>query len=178
MALFPEGTRMKSVSRLVPLAVLALAVAACGPGKPPETAASESAAAAPAGPDAKPGLALTKGQFALPAVTGNPGAAYFTLTNTGQKLAVIAAVDVGGAGMAMLHQTTTDAGGKVSMGMMDNPEIKPGGTLVFAPGGNHVMVDGVPADWKPGATVELTLTFSDGDKLSAPLTVVAPGAAE
>ena len=37
------------------------------------------------------------------------------------------------------------------------------------------MLDGVPADWKPGGTAELTLVFADGDKLSAQLKVEAPG---
>ncbi len=170
---FPEGHRMKRISRLVPLTLLAFALAACQQGKEPGAVPGESAAAAP---DAKPGLSLSGGQLALPAVKGNPGAAYFTVTNNGPKPAVIAAVDVAGAGMAMLHQTIT-TNGKTTMGMMADPEVKPGAALAFAPGGNHVMVDDVPDDWKPGAIVELTLTFSDGDKLSAPLTVVAPGTA-
>ena len=170
---FPEGLRMKRVYCLVPLAALAFALAGCQQGKEPAATPSESSAAAP---DAKPGLSLTGGQLALPAVKGNPGAAYFRLTNNGAKPAVIAAVDVAGAGMAMMHQNTM-SDGKTTMGMMESPEIKQGATLVFAPGGNHVMVDDVPDDWKPGATAEITVTFSDGDKLSAPLTVVAPGSA-
>lgn len=159
--------------RLVSVAVMALALSACQQGTAPETAPSESAAAAP---DAKPGLSLADGKFVLPAVKGNPGAAYFVLTNNGPKPAVIAAVDVAGAGMAMLHQTM-EKDGHSTMDMMSDPQVKPGETLAFAPGGNHVMVDGVPDGLKPGGTVEITLTFADGDKISAPLTVVAPGGA-
>ena len=159
--------------RVVFVAAVALALGACQQGKAPETAASESAAAAP---DAKPGLSLANGQLVLPAVKGNPGAAYFVLTNNAAKPAVIAAVDVAGAGMAMLHQTM-EKDGHSTMGMMSDPQVKPGETLTFAPGGNHVMVDGVPDALKPGSTVEITLTFADGDKISAPLAVVAPGGA-
>jgi len=161
--------------RLATLSVLAAALPACQQSAPPEPTATETAATeAAAAPDAKPGLSATEGRFALPAVRGNPGAAYFTLTNGSDQAAVIAAVNVAGAGMAMLHQTTVTAG-KTSMDMMESAEIKPGGSLVFAPGGNHVMVDDVPAEWKPGANVEMTITFADGDKLSVPLKVVAPG---
>src|SRR6185295_8425275 len=116
-----------------------------------------------AAPETKPGLALTRGRLVLPAVSGNPAAAYFTLTNNSARPVTLAAVNVSGAGMAMMHETV-DAGGHSEMKMMGKPELAPGAVLVFAPGGKHVMVDGFPAEWKPGATAELTLTFADGDK--------------
>jgi len=83
-------------------------------------------------------------------------------------------VDVAGAGMAMLHETK-DMGGHSSMTDMAAPELKPGESMAFAPGGKHVMVDDLPERLKPGGTVEMTITFADGDKLSAPLKVEAPG---
>ena len=58
-----------------------------------------------------------------------------------------------------------------------HPVVAPGEKLVLAPSGKHVMVFDLPEDLKPGASVEATLTFADGDKLSAPLAVVAPGGA-
>lgn len=155
----------------LPLLLIA-ALGACNNHQPAAQASGEGQAAS--APDAKPGLSLTGGRLVLPAVKGNPGAAYFTLTNSGSKPATIAAVDVAGAGMAMLHQTMqTD--GHSTMQDMAAPQIKPGETLVFAPGGNHVMVDAVPESWKPGGTTEITLTFEGGDKLSAPLALAAPG---
>ena len=41
----------------------------------------------------------------------------------------------------------------------------------FAPGGKHVMVFDLEDTVKAGGTTEMTLTFADGDKLSAPLKV-------
>lgn len=151
---------------------LAAALAGCGSHQPPAPGSSETSPAAV--PDAKPGLSLSGGKLVLPTVKGNPGAAYFTLTNGSDKAVTVAAVDVAGAGMAMLHQTM-QMDGHSSMQDMAAPQIKPGGTLVFAPGGSHVMVDAVPASWKPGGTTEITISFSDGDKLSAPLALEAPG---
>jgi hypothetical protein len=146
-----------------------LALSACG-SEPAADAPTQAASA----PEAKPGLSLTGGRLVLPAVKGNPAAAYFRLANTADKPATIAAVDVAGAGMAMLHETVTKDG-RASMGDLASPQVKPGETLAFAPGGKHVMVMDLPADWKAGGTAEMTLIFSDGDKLSAPLAIEAPG---
>jgi len=159
--------------RILPLAC-AIALAACsGPkGNSPDVEPTGTPAAA--APETKPGLSLSGGKLVLPAVSGNPAAAYFTLVNGSPKPVTVAAVDVAGAGMAMLHETK-DMGGHASMAEMAGPELKPGETLTLARGGKHVMIDGVPASWKPGGTAELTLTFADGDKLSAPLAIEAPG---
>lgn len=161
-----------SRSRPVLLLVLAASLAGCGSQETPGAGSDASQPAAV--PDAKPGLSLTNGKLVLPAVKGNPAAAYFTLANNGPKPATIAAVDVAGAGMVMLHQTM-QMDGHSTMQDMAAPQLKPGETLTFAPGASHVMVDAVPAEWKPGGTTEITLTFSDGDKLSAPLAIEAPG---
>lgn len=157
-----------------PLALLGL-LGACDRGQAPEPAASETPAASTA-PDAKPGLSLTGGRLVLPAVKGNPAAVYFTLVNGNAKPATVAAVDVAGAGMAMLHETT-QVDDHATMDDLKDPTVPAGGTLALAPGGKHVMVSGIPADWAPGGTAELTVTFADGDKLSAPVTFEAPGGA-
>ncbi len=156
-------------------AALALSLAACSGGAPnPGPSAEASAPAAASAPDAKPGLALSGGRLVLPAVKGNPAAVYFTLANGADKPATLAAVDVAGAGMAMLHETM-QMDGHATMQEVKDPVVPAGGTLVFAPGGKHVMVDGIPADWKAGGKAELTLVFADGDKLSASLDIAAPG---
>lgn len=165
---------MNRLSRLAPLA-LALAGAAmlgaCQGSAPEAPQPSEAASTAP---ETKPGLALSGGRLVLPAVSGNPAAAYFTLTNGSAKPVAIAAVAVSGASMVMLHETK-DMGGHSTMAEMAAPEVKPGENLVLAPGGKHVMIHDVPGEWKAGGTAELTLTFADGDKLSAPLAIEAPG---
>jgi len=157
--------------RLLVVAAAALGLAACNQKAP---APQDEASTAAASPETKPGLSLTGGRLILPAVKGNPGAAYFTLINNSDKPVAIAGVDVAGAGMAMLHETK-QMEGHSTMGEMSAPELKPGESVAFAPGGKHVMVDDVPEALKPGATIELTITFADGDKLSAPLTIEAPG---
>ena len=153
---------------LVGISIAALALAGCSGDKPAATA--EPTQAASAGPDAKPGLSVSGGRLVLPAVPGNPGAAYFTLANGGDAEATVAAVHIAGAARAEMHETT---GG--SMSPLKTAAIAPGKSVVFAPGGKHVMAFEIAETIKPGSTVELTLTFADGDKLSTPLAVEAAG---
>ncbi len=162
---------MIRIYRPLAAACAVLALAACqqgGPAPEPTETASTSA------PETKPGLALEGGRLILPAVKGNPAAGYFTLANGSDKAVAVAAVAVTGAGMAMLHETM-ESGGHSTMAEMKDPQVQPGETLTLEPGGKHVMVFDLPEGLKPGGTVEITLTFADGDKLSAPLTIEAPG---
>jgi len=152
---------MRLPGRLAGVVLATLVLSACDKGGEP---------AEPANPDAKPGLSLSDGSLAMPAVMGNPAAAYFTVTNGGDKPASIAAVSIDAAESAEMHETS---GG--SMAPLKSLEIKGGESIKFAAGGKHVMAFGIKPDLSPGSTVEMTLTFSDGDKLSAPLKVIAPG---
>ncbi|GGY97386.1 copper chaperone PCu(A)C [Novosphingobium colocasiae] len=151
----------------------ALTLAACS--KTPEATDSGAATAAPdttpvAGPDAKPGIAVSDGKLVLPAVPGRPGVVYFTVRNGGPGAATLAGVDVSGAGRAEIHKT--DGG---TMSAVKELQLEPGADVTFAPGGLHVMVFDLDPKLKSGGAAELTLTFADGDKASLPLTVSAMG---
>jgi copper(I)-binding protein len=148
---------LKLALTLLPLALLA----GCQP------------AAKPAGNASVP-VTIRYGKLVLPAVKGNPGAAYFTLTNDGHKPLRLAAVDVAGAGMAMFHETM-DMDGHSTMQDMKTPDVQAGASLTFSPGGRHVMVHDVPASLALGSSVTMTITFADGGKITAPLAVTAPG---
>ncbi len=146
----------------------ALPLAGCGKSAQPDAAQTQTAA-----PDAKPGLAVSGGVLVLPAVAGNPGAAYFVLDNTGSSKAALAVISIQGAAKAEMHQTS---GG--SMMPVDQVQVEPGTSVKFERGALHVMVFQLDPGLKAGGTTEMTLTFSDGDKLSVPLkieTVAAGG---
>jgi copper(I)-binding protein len=155
---------VKLIDLLTGSAVLAaaLALGACQQQK----AGSEAAQA----PDAKPGLTVSDGVLVLPAVKGNPGAAYFALTNGSDEATSLAAVSIDGAGKAEMHETR---GG--TMAPMNWAQVDAGQTLRFERGGKHVMVFDLADTIKAGGTAEMTLTFSGGDKLSTPLRVEAAG---
>jgi periplasmic copper chaperone A len=159
----------RRLSTAMLLAGLALLPAACNQQEP---AAERTEAAA--APDAPAGVTVTEARLVLPPVRGNPAAAYFTITNGGDTPVAIAAANVTGAGMAMLHTTTTRDGAAAMTHVADVP-VPPGESLSFAPGGLHVMVEDLPAGMTAGSQSEITLTFAGGDKVSFPAEVRAAG---
>lgn len=152
--------------------LLAATLAACGQSAKRN---SEQASEQPATPNAKPGISVSEARLVLPVVAGNPGAVYFDLTNGGDKLAELAGAYVEASQRAEIHETM---GG--TMDVAAGTSLAPGETVKFEPGGKHVMVFGIADSVKASSSLEMTLTFSDGDKLSVPLKVetVTGGAGE
>lgn len=150
------------LSYLAPLAALALAGCNQGPAQGPTASADENPVAGQ--------LSVTGGKLVLPAVAGNPGAAYFTVTNGTGQPASLAATSVEGASKAEMHETS---GG--SMQPLTALTLGPGAAVTFEPGGKHVMVFGVPQSLQAGGTAKLTLTFAGGKTASGPLQVAAAG---
>jgi copper(I)-binding protein len=157
---------MKRVLLLVPAMLLALG--GCGDSGKQENPREMLSAA----PDAKPGLSVEGGVLVLPAVKGNPGVAYFALSNASDQPASLAAIAIEGAGKAEMHETK---GG--SMAQLAWVQVGPGETVKFERGGKHVMVFDLGDAVKAGGTAEMTLTFAGGDKLSTPLKIEAVGGA-
>jgi len=148
---------------------LASAVTGCG-SEPEQQPAGQTAA----DPDAPAGISVRDGRLTLPAVSGNPGAVYFTITNDGEDDAVIHSISIAGAGMAMLHETVAE-GGTARMQERGEVTVPAGGSVAFEPGGLHVMAMGLPDDLAQGASSEATVTFGGGDKISFPVAVLPPG---
>ncbi len=144
----------------------ATALAGCSGGSAPDAAKESQTADV----DAKPGIAVSDGRLVLPAVSGNPAAAYFTIANQSDKAATLAAVHIDGAAKAEMHQTS---GG--SMAPVDKVDLQSGAEVKFAPGGMHVMAFEPGDTLAAGGTAEMTLTFDGGDKISVPLAVEAAG---
>lgn len=147
------------------LILAAVALAACQQNKAPEPAASEAVA-----PDAKPGITAGDGVLRLPAVKGNPAAAYFSVSNGGPAAATLAAVSVDGAGKAEMHESS---GG--TMAPLKEVPLGVGQTVKFAPGGKHVMLFDLDPKLAAGGTTEMTLVFAGGDKASIPLKIEPAG---
>ena len=145
---------------------LALGTAACGGGT--EEPAAEAAPEGPAG------VSVADGRLNLPAVEGNPGAVYFTITNASEEQATIRAADMIGAESGLLHETA-EWSGEVDMQELFTVPVMPGETLAFEPGGKHVMVYNLDPSLAVGGETEVTLTFAGGDKISFPVKILAAG---
>ena len=155
-------------SRLIalPLVLALVPLSACQQQDAKQDAAPASA------PEAKPGLQLSEGRLVLPAVKGNPAAAYFKLDNSGSGSTSIAAIAIEGAVKSEVHQTIAD-----TMTAVDRIDVDPGSGLDFKPGELHVMAFDLDPKLVAGGVTEMTITFVDGDKLSAPLKIQSAGQA-
>ena len=143
-----------------------LGLGACG------QEAKQAEPTATGAPEAKEGVAVSGGTFMLPVAAGNPGAAYFVLDNQSADTLSVASIAIDGVGKTEIHQTM---GGQ--MQPVDRLDVEPKVAMKFERGGLHVMAFEVDGKLKAGGTTEMTITFLDGDKISAPLKVEAMGAA-
>ncbi|MBB3991107.1 copper chaperone PCu(A)C [Croceicoccus naphthovorans] len=155
---------------LIPALIVPLALAACGAEAP--APAPTEAVDVPAAADAPAGVSLTAAEVRMPAVTGRPGVAYFTIASEDPR--TIVGVSVMGAGRAEMHQTTSQDG-KMSMALVEEIALQPGEPIAFQSGGYHAMLFDMDATIAPGGTTDLTITFANGDKASIAANVVPAG---
>jgi hypothetical protein len=111
----------------------------------------------------------------LPAVAGQPGAAYFTL-HGGREAETLVGVSTRAADRAELHESTKDAAGMAKMTTIASVDLPVGSQVKFAPGGKHVMLFGLVPNVHAGEKVPLTLRFASGHTVTADADVAVPGA--
>lgn len=148
----------------ITLALGALALASCSGG----TDAAEAQAAD------EVTLELSNARLMLPAVSGNPGAIYFDVKNTGEKNYAIRRADVKGASSAELHGSM-DMQGQMTMDSVGQVLVNAGESESLKPGGYHVMVFDLDPALEAGGTTELTLTVVGGKQKSFPVEIRAAG---
>ncbi len=110
----------------------------------------------------------------LPAVAGNPGAAYFTL-NGGPSADRLMSVSSPLAIRAEMHDMAMKDGMMAMTPLDAGVEVTAGAKLSFAPGGKHVMLFDISPKVSAGKTIPLTLRFASGATLDATAKAVAPG---
>ncbi|MBX7496085.1 copper chaperone PCu(A)C [Qipengyuania sp. 6B39] len=147
------------------LAVAALPLAGCSGGDTPTEAAE----------DANPtGLEVSDARLVLPAVSGNPGAIYMTVTNAGERNVAIRGTSVEGASSAQIHDTVESAGEMV-MGEMGQVMVAAGESASFEPGGKHIMAFDLDPSLTAGGTTALTLTIVGGKTMTTDIAVIGAG---
>lgn len=110
----------------------------------------------------------------LPAVSGRPGAAYFTVHGGAveDRLMVVASPQ---AIRAEMHNMSMD-GGIMKMAPIDGGLAVPaGGDVAFDSGGKHVMLFDISPKVLPGGKMTLTFTMASGQKFEAEAAVIAAG---
>jgi hypothetical protein len=130
-----------------------------------------------AGCNNQPVEKVTDASVRLPAVAGNPGAAYFTL-HGGPANNRLVDVSSPQAIRAEMHDMTM-AGGMMKMTQMESGvEVPAGGRVTFKTGGKHVMLFELNPKVKPGDTVKLSLTYANGRVIEVDAKAQAPGGGE
>lgn len=94
-----------------------------------------------------------------------PAGGYVTLRNDSDQPVALNGARSPAYADVMLHRSST-AGGMSRMTMVDTLTVPAHGDAVLAPAGYHLMLMQPIAPVKPGDTVKLTLTFSDGSTLA------------
>jgi copper(I)-binding protein len=124
----------------------------------------------PANPDIK-----VSDAWARATAAGQTSAAvYATIDNksgTGDRLLSVA---TDRASMAMIHEGGME-NGVARMRMVNSLEVPAGAQARLAPGGNHIMLEGLKAPLAAGGTFQLTMRFERSGNIAVPVSVVAPG---
>lgn len=108
------------------------------------------------------------------------GVIYLQVTTDRADAVVGASVPAKIAESASLHETMSEGGehekhggpgATMTMAPVDRLPVRPGTPLVFEPGGNHVMLEGIVTPLVRDDTFPLTLQMESGRKLTAIVTV-------
>ncbi len=156
------------------IAVLSLAaLAACHPAPKGETGSKTTVSQETRADGMVTHDAMELTAYAMRPTLGNntTTAAYVTIRNSGDVADRLVSASCACAASATLH-TMTMKGGVMEMAeQTDGFIIAPGQSVVFAPGGNHIMLEGAKGVIE-GSHEELVLHFEKaGDvKLSVPVT--------
>lgn len=111
--------------------------------------------------------------WSRPTAQGANAAGFMSLTNTGKSADTLARVECAGVARAEIHQTSM-ANGVMSMKRLDaGLLVGAGQTVIFQPGGTHIMLIGVKTALKTGDKLPATLVFASGAR--APVTFEVGG---
>lgn len=110
----------------------------------------------------------------LPAVAGQPAAAYFTIQG-GRHDETLVRLESALAARTEMHQSMTGMQGMTSMAPLAAVDVPAGGAVSFRPGGNHAMLIGLDPAVKPGTAVPIRLGFADGTTAEAEAKSVGAG---
>jgi len=117
-------------------------------------------------------LSITRVVAPAPLTAGGAMSVYFTVTNSGSSPDTLTAITTPVARAAMAHDQVTH-GGMAQMTMLPLVIVPAGGSVSFAPGGKHVMLEGLTRAIAPGTVVPLRLRFARAGTVAIDARVVS-----
>ena len=117
---------------------------------------------------------VTRAWVRLPAVAGQPAAAYFTIhgDRADERLVKIESTL---ARDTQMHESMAGMAGMTGMAPITAVPLPAGGTLQFKPGGRHAMLFGLDPVVSPGTAVPLRFGFASGKTAEAEAKTVPAG---
>jgi copper(I)-binding protein len=121
-----------------------------------------------------PTLTVTDAWVRLPAVSGRPGAGYFTLKGgtSDDRLTTVASAVVE---RIELHESGMDKGMMTMRPLSAGAKVAAGKAVTFAPGGNHAMLFGINPAITPGTAIPLQFRFESGAIVAVEAKTVSAG---
>lgn len=104
-----------------------------------------------------PGITVTQA-WARPAASGMNGAAYLAIVNHGPSPDALVGASSPLAASVSLHESRA-MGSMMTMRPLAFIPLPPGHRVVLAPGGAHLMLEGLKSPLRQGGTVWLRLVF-------------------
>jgi len=104
------------------------------------------------------------------------GGGFLKITNTGTTPDRLISASSPGAEIVQVHEMKMDGSVMRMREVEKGLEIPPVGSVTLAPGGYHLMMMGLKAPFKQGASVPVTLVFEKAGKIDVELAVEAMGA--
>lgn len=106
-----------------------------------------------------------------------PIAVYFVVRNEGATADTLDSIEIT-TGSASLHQQTGAGGAMETMVPLAFAAIPPGESLRFAPGGRHVMIEGLVRPLTVGDVLPMTMVFRRSGRAAVAARVVSYGELE
>jgi len=103
-----------------------------------------------------------------------PSGGYFKVANAGDQSVDLVGVATDVFETAMLHQTQSQ-GSTSTRVMVDKAPVPAHGSLTFAPGSYHVMLERPKQPLRIGTSIPLAFAFSDGEKVAVQCQVKSAG---
>lgn len=101
-------------------------------------------------------------------------AGYFVARNTGEAPLVLEGVSAEIAGAAEMHEMSANEDGTRSMHRLRDVEVAAGDSVVFVPGGKHLMLFRLARPLAVGESLPVCLAVRDGDTVCADFVVRHP----
>ena len=94
-----------------------------------------------------------------------PAAAYLSIVNASGTADALLSASSPGAASVELHETAMASDGMMGMHPVARLDVPAGGSVALAPGGYHLMINGLTTTLRAGDRLELDLVFDHAGRV-------------